>query len=187
MNPQKIVFLDRDGVINAYPGHYKYVTSVEEFRLLPGVQEALRRLTAAGCALFIISNQAGVAKKMYSREALDAITQRMLDELGDGITFSGVYYCTHLSDENCACRKPRTGYVEKAFAALALQGRTPDLQQCYFVGDSLIDVETGKASGMKTILVFSGRERPENKPAWSVIPDFTAEDLSDAADIILHL
>jgi len=183
----RVIFLDRDGVINRYPGHFKYVTSLDEFELLPGVKEALRQLIAAGCILFVISNQAGVSKGIYSQETLDAVSRRMAEDLGPEVGFAGVYYCTHSSDAGCSCRKPRTGHIEKAFELLNSQGISYDRQQCYFIGDSILDVETGKAAGMKTILVFSGKEQPRNKPSWPVVPDFTAEDISDAVDIILRL
>jgi D-glycero-D-manno-heptose 1,7-bisphosphate phosphatase len=65
------VFLDRDGVINEYPGDFQYVTSWEEFRFLPGSKEAIKKLSESGYRIFVISNQAGVSKGFYSRETLD--------------------------------------------------------------------------------------------------------------------
>lgn len=183
----RAVFLDRDGVINRYPGHHKYVTSVKEFRLLPGVGKALRRLNQAGLPLFIVSNQAGVSKGIYPQETLDEITRRMLRRLGKGIAFRGIYYCTHLAEERCSCRKPATGLVEKGLALLEGCGSRVDRERSFFVGDSIADVQTGRQAGLKTILVFSGREKPENKPGWGAIPDFTAADLPDAAEIILKI
>lgn len=182
----KVIFLDRDGVINRYPGNFEYVKSWEEFKFLPGVKPALIRLLVAGFKLFVISNQAGVSKGAYSQATLDKITRNMTDELSrDGVLFDGIYYCTHLAQDNCDCRKPKAGLVKKAIAKLKNDGVIIDIPESYFIGDSIKDVEAGKSVGLRTILVFSGREKPENRDSWDLLPDFTASDLSDAADLII--
>jgi histidinol-phosphate phosphatase family protein len=180
----KIVFVDRDGVINEYPGHFKYVTSWEDFRFIPRAKAGLRKLQDAGFSIFVISNQAGVAKKLYSQAELDRITANMRQGLEkDGIRLAGVFYCTHLREEQCSCRKPAPGLIEKALAQCG--GKKSDLAGCFFIGESMIDVETGRNAGMKTIMVFSGREKPEGRDSWEFAPDFTAADLLDAASIVL--
>lgn len=181
----KIVFLDRDGVINEYPGDRNYVTSVEQFKLLAGVKEALARLCAAGYRLYVVSNQAGVAKGLYSRETLNAMTAKMQRECAPGALFSGVFYCTHLPEEGCSCRKPNTGSLDEVFESLMRQGRGVDRQASFFVGDSELDVLTGRAAGVRTILVFSGREKPGSQQSWKVQPDYTAADLLQASRVIL--
>jgi D-glycero-D-manno-heptose 1,7-bisphosphate phosphatase len=186
MKKASVVFLDRDGVINQYPGNYKYVTSVPEFQLLPRVKEALLRLKAGGCRMFIVSNQAGVAKGLYSQQTLDDITVRMKEELGADIVFDGIFYCTHLPDAGCACRKPKTAFINAAREIILNEGCSFDPDKSFFVGDSVIDVETGKAAGLKTIMVFTGKETADNAAVWPVKPDFTAADLFKAADIILQ-
>ena len=183
----KAVFLDRDGVINAYPGDLKYVTTWQDFHFLPGVKEALSKLTDSGYKIFIISNQAGVSKGVYTQETLDLITQNMLAELGKyGIEISGVYYCIHKPEDNCSCRKPKSGLVKKAIAELKSEGLDIELAGSFFIGDAIRDIETGKAAGLKTILVFSGKEKPENKNNWQGLPDLTARDLFAAVDIIIR-
>ncbi|MFA5145052.1 MAG: HAD family hydrolase [Candidatus Omnitrophota bacterium] len=183
----KAVFLDRDGVINAYPGDSKYVTSWQEFSFLPGVQAALKKLSAGGYQIFIISNQAGVSKGIYSKETLDSITQNMLAEFAKyQIKISGVYYCLHRSEDNCACRKPKSGMVEEAISRLKSEGFDTDRSGSFFVGDTIRDIETGKTAGLKTILVFSGKEKPENKSSWHDSPHFTASNLAEAVDLILQ-
>lgn len=181
----KAVFLDRDGVINKYPGDFKYVTSWDEFYFLAGIKPALKKLNGLGFKIFIISNQAGVSKGIYSLKALDLITQNMLKELNKSkIDLAGVYYCTHRDEDNCACRKPKTGLVKKAVAKLKKEGHTLEAPKSYFIGDTLRDIETGKSAGLKTILVFSGKEKPKNKDNYKHLPDFTAQGLSEAVDII---
>lgn len=181
----KVIFLDRDGVINRYPGDCDYVKSWEEFHFLPGVKTSLKRLTASGFKLFIISNQAGVSKGLFSQGALDLITANMLKGLGRGINFSGIYYCTHRSEDNCPCRKPRTGLLDLAGKKLKKGKWRIDRKGSYFIGDTIRDIETGKKARLKTILVFSGKEKPENERNWRIRPDFLARDLREAAGIIL--
>jgi histidinol-phosphate phosphatase family protein len=182
----RIVFLDRDGVINIYPGDRDYVKSWDEFSFLPNIRQGLKKLNDNGFKVFVASNQAGVAKGIYSKSSLDFITANMLKELSsDKIEISGVYYCTHRQEDNCPCRKPKTGLIDMAVSSLKQQGMNPDLSRSYFIGDTTIDMETGKAAGLKTILVFSGKEKPENRQMWAIQPDFTAADLSEAVDLII--
>lgn len=184
----RVIFLDRDGVINRYPGDRDYVKSWQEFRFLPDVFPALRLLKDAEFLLFIISNQAGVGKGIFSQEALTNITKNMEEELvKNGIRLSGVYYCTHRSEDNCNCRKPKLGMLEKAIKECGLSKRDLDLNHSFFIGDTLIDVQTGKNFGVKTVLVFSGRERPDSRKDWSVFPDFTADNLKEAAELIVNI
>ncbi len=182
----KIIFLDRDGVINKYPGDSDYVKSWAEFKFLPKVRQSLKRLNDRSFNIIIISNQAGVAKGIYTQETLNLITQNMLKELNDyKIDIAGVYYCTHRDIDNCPCRKPKTGLIDMAVAELKNKGLEPELSQSYFIGDTILDVETGKARGLLTVLVFSGKEKPENKDKWAILPDYTAKDLPRAVDLIL--
>lgn len=181
----KLVFMDRDGVINKYPGDFKYIARVEEFQILPNVKPALEKLTAAGFKLFVVSNQAGVAKGLYTLEDLNEINQRMLFELGDKVIISEILYCTHRPEENCSCRKPKTGLIDQVLAGFKTKGFSFDKTNSYFIGDSMVDIETGQSAGLKTILVFSGREKPENQLHWDLIPDYKADDLASAAQIII--
>ena len=99
----KAIFLDRDGVINQDPGGIEYVKSWSEFHFIPGVKPALKKLNDCGYGLFIVSNQAGVAKGLFSQKELDEITSNMLKELADcQVSISGVYYCTHRTEDNCS-------------------------------------------------------------------------------------
>ncbi len=181
----KAIFLDRDGVINRYPGDFKYVQSSKEFKFLPGVKTALNLLVKKGYKLFVISNQAGVGKGLYSQVVLDNITATMQKALLiHGVRFDGVYYCTHREEENCACRKPRTGLVKKALKDFAKSGKKITLKQSYFVGDTLRDIETGRASGLKAILIFSGKEKLKNKENWHIKPDQTFSNLREVAKAV---
>jgi len=182
----KVIFLDRDGVINRYPGDRDYVKSWDEFQFLPEVKPSLKKLSDKDFKIFIVSNQAGVSKGIYPQENLDLITQNMLNELNDyKINIAGVYYCTHRQEDNCSCRKPKTGLIDRAVAKLKDESFKLELSNSYFIGDTIRDIETGKAAGLKTILVFSGKEKVGNKDKWNILPDYTAMDLSGAVDLIL--
>ncbi|MCM8796925.1 MAG: HAD-IIIA family hydrolase [Candidatus Omnitrophica bacterium] len=181
----KVVFLDRDGVINEYPGDREYVKSWQEFKFLPGVKTALEKLSSLDYPIFIVSNQAGVAKGIYPEQALEEINRNMLKALGPRVKIAGIYYCTHREEDNCSCRKPETGSIEKAIEKLKKENYRVDLNSAFFIGDTVRDIATGKKAGLKTILVFSGKEKPENKEHWEIQPDFTAQDLYAAVEIII--
>jgi D-glycero-D-manno-heptose 1,7-bisphosphate phosphatase len=180
------VFLDRDGVINY--NREDYVKSPEEFVFLPRSAAAAARLTRAGWALFVISNQAGVGKGLLTDEALAAITRKMLDGLAAaGACVQGVYYCPHLPDGGCDCRKPAPGLLRRAAREHGL-----DLARTFFVGDDRRDVAAGAAAGVRTLLVLSGKtSRAEadalaGETGTAFEPAYVAADLSAAADWILE-
>jgi D-glycero-D-manno-heptose 1,7-bisphosphate phosphatase len=180
----KIVFLDRDGVINKFPGNGNYVTKVKDFHFIDGALEAIGLLTKAGYTIFVISNQAGVAKGVYSQDKLSRITRKMLKE----VTLSGgrikkVYYCTHLSGEGCGCRKPQIGSIRKALDSL---NHTIHMaKKAYFVGDTETDIVAGHNAGCQTIFVLSGRENEGYMRQWKRRPDYIADNLLAAVKIIL--
>lgn len=177
----KAIFLDRDGVINRDPGFGDYVKSWKEFEFLPGAIEAIKKLNENGYEIFVISNQAGVNKGLFTQEALDEITKNMLKGIeARGGKIRSVTYCTHLPDEGCNCRKPRTGMIERTTKGLEI-----DFKNTYFIGDSRLDVQTGRNMGCKTILLATGKENPEDVRNWQVKPDFIKKDLQEAAEWVL--
>ena len=181
----KVIFLDRDGVINRYPGDTRYVTTLAGFRFLPGVKKALQKLSARGYTIFIISNQAGVSKGVFSQKSLDTITNHMLQAFSKAhVSIAGVYYCTHRSQERCGCRKPKDGLMKKALKEHGIPKAV--LKDSFFIGDTIRDVQAGTRAGCKTILVFSGKEKPHNSSQWLIQPDFTAKDLYDSLNIIVR-
>lgn len=177
----KAIFLDRDGVINRDPGDKKYVTSWKGFRFLPKAKSAIIKLRKKGFRIFIISNQAGVGKGIFTKGALDAITKRMLDGIKKaGGKIDGVYYCTHRKIDRCPCRKPKSGLID-----IATRKYTVKLAESFFIGDTIRDVKTARAVGCKSILVLSGKEKMSNRNKWEVKPDFVFRDLDSAAKFIL--
>lgn len=180
----RYIFIDRDGVLNKDPGGwtpYSYVTRWEEFKFLPGVIEALRRLKTAGYTVFVISNQAGVSKGYFTQKDLDGVSRRMLAEIRKGKgDIGGLFYCTHSDGDNCPCRKPKTGLLEKA-----AKGRKIDWRNAYFIGDSARDVLTGKRMGMRTIFVLCGKDGLDRLEERQAKPDYIKRDLLDAVNMIL--
>lgn len=174
----KIIFLDRDGVINRDAGFGRYVTCWEEFEFLPGSLKALEGLNRAGYKVIVISNQAGVAQGFYTLKDLDEITKNMLKEVEKaGGKISSVHYCPHQEEDGCDCRKPKTGLFSQATKGLQV-----NFTDTFFVGDNRRDVLAAKAIGAKSIFVLSGNTKLED---LDVRPGFVARDLLEAVDKIV--
>jgi len=174
----KAIFLDRDGVINRDAGFGGYITSWKVFEFLPGSLEALKKLNQAGFKVIVISNQAGVAKGLYSKEDLDELTQNMLKEIeASGGKIASVNYCLHQDEDNCDCRKPKTGMLTRVAHDMEI-----DFSNTFLIGDSRRDILAGKAVGCKTIFVLSGNTKLEN---LDVKPNFIAGNLLEAINKIV--
>ena len=181
----RAIFLDRDGVINRYPGDTKYVTSWREFRFLPNAKKAIALINTKEYPIFVISNQAGVSKQIFTQDALNTITSTMLTKLKkNNACIDAVYYCTHREQDNCSCRKPKTGLIE---LALKRENRAIDLKKSFFIGDTILDVHTAKTAGCKSILVLSGKEKLFNRKNWQIQPDFVFRNLYQAAEFIVGI
>ena len=176
----KIIFMDRDGVINKDPGgwtEHSYVTRWEDFHFLPGALDALTLLKKSGFRVVIISNQAGVGRNLFSREDLDRVTVKMFSAINNhGGLIENIYYCVHKKEDNCDCRKPKTGMLEDAIKLYEVKP-----QETYFVGDSIVDVEAGMKLGMETVFVLSGKTSLEESRKWPVKADYVFKDLLEAA------
>lgn len=181
---ERYIFLDRDGVINKDPGgwtEHSYVTKWNEFKFIPGALDALKALTDNGYKIIIISNQAGVSKGVLSQRSLDMVTERMLSEVAkNGGKIEEVYYCIHTSAENCSCRKPKSGLLEKAAGKYGIK-----LHGTYFIGDSHVDAMAGCNVGCRTIFVLSGKVSYDEMRKWEVKPDYIFKDLLEAVNWIL--
>jgi D-glycero-D-manno-heptose 1,7-bisphosphate phosphatase len=149
LQPRKIVFLDRDGVINRKAPKAEYVKNWDEFEFLPGVIEAIQLLSQNAYEIYLVTNQAGIARGIMSEADLNAIHENMKKELGKaGIGISGIYYCPHGWDDGCDCRKPKPRMLFKAANDHHL-----NLTKAIFIGDDERDAAAGKAAGCRTILV----------------------------------
>ena len=180
----KIIFLDRDGVINKDPAgwtEHSYITECEDFHFLPGSLEAIKKLTDAGYEIAIISNQAGIAKGYYTFDRLNEITELMLESIKKhGGRIRSIHYCPHRNEDNCDCRKPKLSLFKEA-----IKNETLDIGSTYFIGDGVMDVEAGKKMGLKTVLVLSGKTELKDVDSWKIKPDFIKKDLKDTVSCLL--
>jgi len=170
----RAVFLDRDGVLNravVREGRPYPPATLDEFEVLPGVPESVRRLHEAGFLLIGATNQPDVARGTQSRDVVEAMNARLLAET----PIAAILVC-YEDGEDCPRRKPNPGLLLEAAAAHEI-----DLAASFMVGDRWRDVEAGRRAGCRTIFLDRGyNERRPDPPA-----DHTAADLSAAADWVL--
>ena len=156
-NKQKAIFLDRDGTINKYVG---YLRTPEQFELLEGAGEAIRKINLSGYLAIVVTNQPVIARGEVTVDGLQQIHNKMETMLGkEGAYLDGVYYCPHHPDKGfageveelkivCECRKPKAGLLLKAAKDFNI-----DLSQSWMIGDSENDVLAGRNAGCKTALI----------------------------------
>lgn len=153
LSPKKVIFLDRDGVINKRPPKADYVKSWEEFEFLPGSIKAIELLNHLGYQIFIITNQPGIARDMLTVKKLDDIHKKMVAVLKKSVAeIDGIYYCPHGWNDNCICRKPKPGLLYQAS-----QEHFIDLTKAIFIGDDKRDKIAGDTAGCTTILINKKR------------------------------
>ena len=178
---RRAIFLDRDGVINENrPDHVK---SLEEFAILPGVLDAVRLLRSAGLPIIVVSNQSAINRGLVSWDTVNAVTRLLRERVTSaGGRLDAVFYCPHLPEEECACRKPRPGLLLQAANELGVE-----LTGSYFVGDGLSDVQAAMAVGAQPLVVLTGRGRDQatllEKTISAPVP--VCNDLLEAARWIL--
>lgn len=151
---QKAVFFDRDGTINSDEGHY-YIYKPEDFVFNQGVIEGMKRLSKAGYLLFVITNQGGVAKGIYTREDVEKVHARMCDELQEyGVVINKIYYCPHHeSVKTCVCRKPSPYMVNQAIDEFHI-----NKNKSWFIGDSTKDMKCAEEAGVKAIKIHKNQD-----------------------------
>ena len=173
----RAVFLDRDGTLVVEKG---YITVADDIELIPGAAAAIVRLRRAGWKVFVVTNQGCVAKGMISEEELGLIHFRMMSMLGaEGAELDGIYACIHHPDYSgeCDCRKPLPGLLERAASEHGV-----DLSSSVMIGDTIRDINAGRAAGAESVLVLTGkgaRIEPDHGAAH------VAPDLSAAVDWLL--
>jgi D-glycero-D-manno-heptose 1,7-bisphosphate phosphatase len=172
----RFVVLDRDGVIVVE--HYRYLVSPQEVALNRGAVEGLREMRDIGLGLVVATNQSAIGRGLLDEDMLGCIHRRMSDLLED-IHLDGIYHCPHLPEDNCNCRKPRTGLVETAARELNFSP-----SDSFVIGDKASDIELGQRIGATTFLVRTGYGKVTEGVAT---PDYVVDDLSNAAQVIRRL
>lgn len=146
-----IIVLDRDGVINQDSDDY--VRSVAEWHPIAGSIEAIAALSRAGHSVVIATNQSGLSRGFFTLDDLEAIHATLCERVEEeGGHIAGIFYCPHLPEENCPCRKPATGLLQAIESEL---GESP--AGGWFVGDSLKDLQAAQRYHCKPILVRTGK------------------------------
>ena len=169
----KAVFLDRDGTLNY---EKNYVHKIEDFEFIPGALDALKLLTDSDMKIYIITNQAGIARGYFTEGQFHELTKYMISYLKKmGCKIEEVLYCPHHPDgvvpeytQTCLCRKPNTKLIEDVI-------RKEDLNadEIALIGDRNTDIEAGLKLGLTTYLVLTGygREEKDNTRADYIKPD----------------
>jgi len=175
---EKVVFLDRDGVISKdSPDHIK---SWDEFHFLPNAKEGIKLLTDHGFHIVLITNQSVIARGMVTIEGLESMHNNMKREIEEyGSKIEKIYYCPHHPDEGCDCRKPKPGMLLRA-----IKENNIDPTKSFMVGDRMMDVEVGKKVGCKTVIIPSELGQREMRES-SIKPDYVAKDLLDTSKWII--
>ena len=140
----KAVFLDRDGVINV---EKNYVYKIEDFEFMPDIFDLCKKYQQEGYLLFVITNQAGIARGYYTEEQFHILTDWMLKQFEEqGVLIKKVYFCPHHPDitGECECRKPNPGMILQAAKEFDI-----DLSESILVGDKESDIEAGVKAGVK--------------------------------------
>ena len=179
---QKVVFLDRDGVINE--DSPDYIKNVHEFQFIPGSLESIVKLSQAGFQIFILTNQSGIARGLFSLSTLADIHEFLVTSVEKkGGKITGIFFCPHLPEEACDCRKPKTGLFERAKELYDI-----DMANAIMIGDSAKDIIAATKAGIKTTLLVQSGYTPIDQilPELSPnTPSIILKDLLQATDWIL--
>jgi len=179
----KLIILDRDGVINEDSDDY--IKSPEEFIPITGSFEAITRLYHANFKIIIATNQSGLARGYYDLDILNSIHSKMHRLLGiHGGKIEAIFFCPHGPDDNCDCRKPKTGLLDDIADRYQIS-----LNNIPFIGDSLTDINAAQSAGASPYLVKTGKGKRTIKNATKNeldnIPIF--EDLNDVTNHLLNI
>ena len=172
---RRAVFLDRDGVLvvpEFREGRSFAPRRVEDFRVYPGAQQALAKLSAAGFLLAVVTNQPDVGNGLVSQ----AVVERMHELLKAELPIEAVRACYHRQNEGCYCRKPKPGMLLDLASEFGIS-----LADSFMVGDRASDIDAGRAAGCKTVFLDLGYTS-ERKPDYAT---FAVQTIGEAADVIV--
>jgi len=189
MTPRRpAVFFDRDGTLNE---EVEFLSAPDQLRLIAGAGRAVRAVNECGFLAFVISNQSGIARGLFTESDLIPIHAKFQQELGTcGARIDRIYYCPHHPTAgippyrvDCDCRKPRPGMLYRAAKDLGA-----DLSRSYVIGDRIVDVLAGRNAGARGILVLTGygANAVEECREQGVVPDYIAPSVGEAVDFILN-
>lgn len=176
----KVVVLDRDGVINE--DSVEFIKSPAEWHDLPGSLEAIARLHKAGFTVVVATNQSGVGRGLLSEGALAEIHRSMLDKVAAaGGYIHRIFYCPHVPEDGCDCRKPAPGMLYAAAEQLGC-----GFGRMIVIGDAARDLEAARKVGARPILVRTGKGRLTEKALAATEAVEIYDDLAAAVDALLR-
>ncbi len=167
-------FIDRDGTLIE---EVNFLSHIDDLKLFDFTLEALNLLKNRNFLIIVVTNQSGIGRKIYDEDAMHSIHRELQNQLFELI--DAFYFCPHLPDEGCRCRKPNLGMIETACIDFSI-----DLENSWMIGDKKIDIGTGFNAGIKTALVQTGYGRDHAKDLEKQ-PDIIAENLLDAVRQLL--
>jgi len=167
-------FIDRDGTLIE---EVNFLSHIDDLKLFDYTLEAINLLKGSGFLIIVVTNQSGIGRKIYDEAAMHSIHRELQRQLLASV--DAFYFCPHLPDEGCKCRKPKLGMIEAACVDFAI-----DLENSWMIGDKKIDIGTGFNARIKTALVKTGygREHAKNLERQ---PDIVADNLLDAVKQLL--
>ena len=175
----KLVILDRDGVINQDSANF--IKNPNEWIAIPGSLEAIALLNQSGFRVVVATNQSGVSRGLFDMATLNSIHDKMHRELAVvGGRIDAVFYCPHSADDNCNCRKPKTGMIKEIGKRFSV-----DLSQVYGVGDALRDLQAFADASCQPILVRTGKGESTLSAGDLPVNTIVFADLSEAAQYII--
>lgn len=151
----RAVFLDRDGTL-IRDAHY--LNSIDGVQLYKGVARALAALKKAHFKLIVISNQSGIGRGIVSQGMVDAINEHLQGVLKKAahVRLDGFYYCPHKPEDNCLCRKPKTGLIKQVCREIPI-----DIAKSFFIGDKACDIFLARRLRVPGLLVLTGHGKKE--------------------------
>lgn len=167
------VIMDRDGTLIE---ERNYLCHPDQVALLPRVADGLHRLRSLGLGLIVVTNQSGVGRGYFDEARLHQIHRRLIELLAEcGLTIDGIFHCPHTPDQNCLCRKPRVGLVQKASQELEFNPA-----EAFVIGDKPCDIQLGQSIGARALLVRTGYGELTAQDS-ALRPYAVAADLYEAA------
>ncbi len=174
----KLIILDRDGVINVDSA--QFIKSPDEWKPIPGSIDAIARLNQSGYRVVVATNQSGIGRGLFDMATFNAINDKMMGLVfRQGGRIDALYFCPHTAEQKCKCRKPGTGMFEEIAKRFRI-----DLHGVPTVGDSLRDLEAGAKVGCVPYLVLTGKGKKTQKDGG--LPPGT-KVFADLAETVRHL
>jgi len=173
---KRAVFMDRDGVINKDTG---YPHKLDELVIPPYVPEFLSWAKKQGFELIVVSNQSGIGRGYFTREDVDAFNSNLCDQLDGLLEPSDFYYCPHIDEDYCVCRKPKPGLLHKAIIE-----RDLDHHESILIGDKMTDMEVGSKTGISNKVIIRPKAKKVKYNRGPSSSYFTARNLQETAGLI---